>query len=136
MHISDAMFEHFKGNPATTAATIRGFEATSGIRLREDYAAFLMQSNGGEGFIGEGYAMLWRLEELLEKNDAYKVDEYAPGLFLFGSDGGGEAFAFDIRSDKRPIVSVPFIPLNHSEARFLAMDFESFIHVLFTSRGA
>jgi hypothetical protein len=47
--------------------------------------------NGGEGSVGDTYVILWRIEELIEMSKAYDVAEYAPGLFLFGSDGGGEA---------------------------------------------
>jgi hypothetical protein len=54
--------------------------------------------NGGEGFIGENYLRAWPVEDLIQSNKDYRVDEAAPGLFLFGSSGGGEAFAFDTRS--------------------------------------
>jgi SMI1 / KNR4 family (SUKH-1) len=127
MKSSDRLFDQFKGNPPTTSEQLEKFEAASGIRLRDDYVAFLLQSNGGEGFIGEGYAMLWSLEELLEKNAGYNVTEFAPGLFLFGSDGGGEAFAFDNRFNERPIVSVPFIPLTLEDVVPVANDFNDFI---------
>lgn len=29
-------------------------------------------------------------------NEEYQVRQYAPGVILFGSDGGGEAYGFDI----------------------------------------
>lgn len=89
--------------------------------------------NGGEGFIGEAYVILWRLEELMDMNIGYEVADYAPGMFLFGSDGGGEAFAFDIRSDTRPIVSIPFLPMDVKLARAVAPDFNGFLEKLFKS---
>src|ERR1044072_7362040 len=89
------LLARFNGNPPSDTGAIRHFESESGLRLPDDYARFLQQTNGGEGFLGNAYVILWRVEELIEMNKAYEVTEYAPGLFLFGSDGGGEAFAFD-----------------------------------------
>jgi hypothetical protein len=129
----ERLFAKFNGNPPSGAPAIRQFEIESGVRLPDDYAQFLQQVNGGEGFVGNAYVILWRVEELLEMNRAYQVAEYAPGLFLFGSDGGGEAFAFDIRSDAKPIVSVPFVGMDLNLARPVARDFKTFLEELFKS---
>lgn len=120
----------FNVNPPASIEAIRQFEYESGVSLSEDYTAFLMYSNGGEGFIGKRYASLWRLEDLAEKNRSYRVADCAPGLYLFGSDGGGEAFAFDLRSNEQPIVCVPFVPLDLREAQIVASTFEGFFAVL------
>ena len=64
-------------------------------------------------------------------NKAYEVAEYAPGLLLFGSDGGGEAFAFDTRSATKPIVSVPFVGMELTVTRRLASNFTEFLEELF-----
>ncbi len=77
--------------------------------------------------------MLWRAEELVEMNKSYHVNEYAPGLLLFGSDGGGEAFGFDTRTDAKPIVSVPFVGMALNEARPVASNFNEFLEALFKS---
>jgi len=66
-------------------------------------------------------------------NRSYQITEYAPGLLLFGSDGGGEAFAFDIRSGEESIVSVPFVGMDLHLARPVARDFQTFLQVLFNS---
>lgn len=94
---------------------------------------FMQETDGGEGFIGDAYIILWRLGELLEMNKAYQVTEYAPGLFLFGSDGGGEAFAFDRRSAAKPIVSVPFVGLELKVVRRVASNFKAFMEQLLKS---
>src|SRR5271156_5392423 len=101
---SDGLLAKFNSNPPSDAAAIRRFETEAGFRVPHGYARFLKQANGGEGFIGNAYVILWPVEELLEMNRAYQVAEYAPGLFLFGSDGGGEGLAFDTRSDAMPMV--------------------------------
>lgn len=64
--------------------------------LPESYFAFLSRANGSDGFIRDGYVQLWWAEELLEMNCAYKTAEFFPNFFFIGSDGGGEAYAFDL----------------------------------------
>jgi hypothetical protein len=96
----------FNGNPPVNLSSIRQFEVADSLRLPDDYAGFLQRANGGEGFIGNAYVIFWPVEELLEMNRVYHVAEYAPGLFIFGSDGGGEGFAFDMRNEAKPIVAV------------------------------
>jgi hypothetical protein len=39
----------------------------------------------------------------------YQLARWAPDLFLFGSDGAGEAFAFDRGTDPVTVVMVPFV---------------------------
>lgn len=129
----ERLLAKFSGNPPANAAAIRQLETDAGLRLPEDYATFLQEADGGEGFVGNAYLILWRARELLEMNKAYEVDEYAPGLFLFGSDGGGEAFAFDTRSDAKPIVSVPFVGMELKIARPVAPNFTVFLEELFKS---
>ncbi len=93
-----------------------------------DYVAFIKRANGAEGPVGaEGYLQLWRLEELCELNREYQVEQFAPGLFLFGSDGGGEAYGFLQRDHSVQIVSVPFVPLDIAQARVLGESFETFL---------
>jgi len=124
-------FLKFNGNAPVNVADRERFEGEAGFRLPDEYAAFLHRSNGGEGFIGQNaYVILWRLDELTEMNKAYQVNEYAPGLFIFGSDGGGEAYAFDIRTSAMPIVSVPFVGMDLSLAIVVALTFDGFLEAL------
>src|SRR5437016_3023763 len=103
-------FERFNANPPAGPAAIERCRTKLSFTLPADYVAFLRKANGGEGFIGGGgYLMLWPIEKLIEHNLGYQTAEIVPGLYLFGSNGGGEAFAFDTRSAACPIVMVPFI---------------------------
>ena len=129
----ERLLAKFHGNPPVDALSIRQFESEAGLRLPEDYAQFLQQADGGEGFVGNAYVILWRVGELLEMNIAYQVAEFAPGLFLFGSDGGGEAFAFDARTEAKPIVSVPFVGMELKLARPLGANFKAFLEQHFKS---
>jgi hypothetical protein len=111
---------------------IEGFERETAITLPPDYREFLRFTDGGEGFTGPGsYAMIWKIGELLRFNREYEVQVYAPGLLLFGSSGGGEAFAFDLRAPGRtPVVSVPFIGMDAKEVWPLAETFGGLLEYL------
>jgi len=86
---------------------IRRAEEELGRRLPDDYLEFMRWRNGGEGAVGEeGYAHLCAVGELAEFNAAYAELDHLSGFLLFGSDRGGEAFAF---TDEGDVVVVPFI---------------------------
>ncbi len=116
--------------PAGNHATL--FQTSPRLRnFPEDYVAFMMNNNGGEGFLGESeYLILWPIEAIDHLNTAYEVDEYAPGLVLFGSSGGGEAYAFDRRSARAAIVEVPFVGMNLDLASPISSSFTDFLEQL------
>lgn len=125
------MYSRFHRNTPARAVEIEQFELQFGFALPNDYRDFLRASNGGEGFIGpNAYVILRMIGDLSEMNNAYQVAEYAPGLFLFGSDGGGDAYAFHSRTSAMPIVSVPFVGMELSVARVIAPTFSAFLNVL------
>jgi len=45
----------------------------AGLKLAIEYKEFLRQQNGGEGFIGSAYVILWRVEDLLAVDESYQV---------------------------------------------------------------
>ena len=98
----------------------------------DDYQSFMKHSNGAEGMVGDNaYLQLWSLDNLAEYNEGYEVSEYLPGLILIGSDGGGEAYAYDNRYDHKPIVQVPFISINFDGLIKCADRFEGFLKYLY-----
>ena len=111
---------------ATEEAIARA-EQELGWKMPQDYREALAKKNGGEGFLGENYLILWAAEELAQFNREYEVQEYAPGLILIGSDGGGEGFAFDVRETPIRVVQVPFVGMELEYATMIAPDFKSFI---------
>ena len=78
----------------------------------------------------KSYAMLWKVGELYRFNREYEVQKYAPGLLLFGSTGGGEGIAFDMREPSKLVVSVPFIGMDLKEIIPLAATFDGFLEYL------
>lgn len=126
----------FNCNPPADRAAIEQFQTATNVRLPKDYTEFLRHGNGGEGFIGEAaYAILWAVEELQELNTAYEVEEFAPGLLLFGSDGGGEAYAFDLRDGEMSVVQVPFVGMELELVERIADSFSGFLDVLYRERN-
>ena len=117
------------GGPASTAS-LEAVEAAIGRPLPRDYKDFLLANDGGEGFISVNYVILWKAEELVRFNQEYEVEKYAPGLFLFGSDGGGEGYAFDMRGGEPAVVMVPFIGMSLRHASPCAPDFSNFLRTL------
>jgi hypothetical protein len=101
-----------------------------GRKLPGDYVEFMKQHDGGEGFLGDSYCRLLKLCELAKFKRDYEVPLSAPGLMLFGSDGGGEAFGFDLRSSNVVIVRVPFVGLSWRDALPVAQSFREFLDIL------
>jgi len=59
-------------------------------------------------------------------NGGYNVAEFFPQLFFIGTDGGGEAYAFNISGCDTTVFEVPFIG-TPSDARMVASSFDSFV---------
>jgi hypothetical protein len=134
----DILFKYLNTCAPASTNAIAAFETGAGFQLPKEYVDFLRMSNGGEGFVGDkpgdrAYIILWPVEELLTLNKAYDVQKYAPGLFLFGSDGGGEAYAFDLRKSSKPIVRVPFVGMALDQAIGMGESFLDFLQTLHRS---
>lgn len=112
------------------AGVVEGLSARLGVTLPQDYICFLKEHNGGEGFIGNNYIILWRAEELADFNREYEVEQYAPGILLFASSGGGEGYGFDTLSAAMPIVRIPFIGMAREYAEPVAENFPVFFEKL------
>jgi hypothetical protein len=111
--VSDSIFTltGLAPRPGATIGDVEAAERDLGVRLPDDYRAFLRESDGIEGSSGPDgdYLMLWSAAELPTHNRGYQVSEFAPGLVLIGSNGGGDAFGFVRRDGKAVYVRLPFI---------------------------
>jgi hypothetical protein len=116
----------FQPNAPASTQAVTSLRTGLAKPLPESYFDFLARANGGEGFIGDRYVQLWRAEELAEMNHAYKTAEFFPNLFFIGSDGGGEAYAFDLSRTDATVFEVPFVGLP-TDARAIANSFDSFL---------
>lgn len=122
-HIKELLNDFSFGESASKDA----LSDLSALKLPEDYLSIFTELNGGEGFVGAEYLILWKAEELAVFNKEYEVETYAPGIFLFGSNGGGEGFGFDTRSEPYKVVQIPFIGMDLQYASPVA---DSFTHLL------
>lgn len=69
-------------------------ERALNVRFPPDFKAFLAEHDGGAGKVGEAPIELWRIDELIAKNEDSEMTRASPGLVVFGDDGGAEAYAF------------------------------------------
>jgi cell wall assembly regulator SMI1 len=108
-------------------------EARLATKLPADYRAPMRRSDGAEAEFGQSWVVLWRVGDLVEHNEAYRVAEFAPGLTFFGSNGAGEAYAWDWRPTRRSLyVVIPFITPDPEATVPCADTFEEFLSVLHT----
>lgn len=118
--------------PATQDDVSR-LQSLSEYKLPAAYLTFLSQVGGGEGDlqVEPGWIQFWSPESVLDLNREYEVNVSIPGFFGFGSSGGGELLAFDMRGGgEPPVVMVPFIPMTASEAQPVAQTFEQLLSYL------
>lgn len=99
--------ESLSKKPRAKLSDIQEVLHNLGVKPPEDYFAFLLESNGAEGFMKGGrYLILDSVEQLIPCNEPYGLGHLGPGLVSFGSDGGAKLFAFDIRESIPKIVEV------------------------------
>jgi hypothetical protein len=142
MNLSDLVADpsaKWDRKPPAEPEAIQRLIAGAGVDLPEEYLSLLRHSNGGEGELGvePGWFQLWPTEEVLDLNRDYEVAEFAPGFFAFGSSGGGEILAFDLRGEKPwKVVMIPFIPMEPEEAIAIAEHFGAFVQSMGRESGA
>jgi len=130
MTLAPEILRKLEFNEPAAAIAISKAEGDLRVKLPSDYVRFWHIGDGAVGPIGtEGFLQLWRVEELKPFNDAESVNEYAPGLILFGSNGGGTGYAFDTH-DAMAVVDVPFIGMSRAETRRLAANFSAFLALM------
>ena len=120
------LIEGFEKNPSAELVVIQQVVRTLNLDLPLEYLDLFSFMNGGEGFIGDNYCRLYAIEDLMPLNEAFLVKEFAPELLIFGSNGGGEAFAFNTSSSPFSIVAIPFIPMDIKWAKSLGKTINEF----------
>lgn len=125
----DALLQGLRTAPPCDLQVMQELRALAN-GLPNDYLAFMERTNGAEGSIGETYLSLWPAEEIKSLNEQYAVEEFAPGLLLFGSDGGDVAFGFDMRSRPMRVVEVPFVGMSLEAVKERGRTFLDFLEEL------
>lgn len=117
-------------NPGATESQIAKAEADLHVSFPLDYLEFMQFSNGVEGFVGHQYLELWRIEDLQAMNAGYRVPEFLPDFLMFGSDGGGTGYVFDLRTTAMPVMAVEQAALNLDEVQPIAPTFFGLMQIL------
>jgi hypothetical protein len=131
MKVDEQILNEFEFNDPISEIEIKKVEDQLSNKFPQEYYDFLLARNGGEGSVGHSYLVLWKVDEIIELNEAYGVKEFAPGLLIIGSDGGDTAYCIDMRSEIKPFVQVPFIGMDLSEVQICSKKFEGFIDFLY-----
>lgn len=119
-------------NEPSSSKQIEYVEKVLSVQFPNDYKQFVLAYDGGEGCVGSNsYLVLWTLNDIIELNEAYAVNQFAPGLILFGTDGADTAYAYDMRTDKKMIVEVPFIGMNLGNLTVCANNLNDFLGYLY-----
>jgi hypothetical protein len=105
---------------------ISAIENELGITFPKDYKTFLKWSNGGEGYIGENYISLWKVEVLTILNKEYQIQKYLSNNFLaIGTDAGGICYGFNINNYN--CFKCPLGDLDIDEISIIAQSFKDFL---------
>ena len=119
-------------NEGISKSSLAQIEKKIDIEFPEDYKSFMIMYNGCEGPIGENaYIQLWPVEELFKKNKEYSIDKNFPDFLVFGTDGGGTAYAFDRRFDDMPIIYFEFTVIDMEDVFPCADSFFKFLEYLY-----
>ncbi|WP_286862463.1 MULTISPECIES: SMI1/KNR4 family protein [Sphingobacterium] len=115
-------------NIAPIKQEVENFLKQIDFKLPEGFIESFKDSNGADISSDENYIVLWALTDMIQLNRDYNVDEYAPDFFIFGSDGGGTAYA--VKKSTSDIYEIPFIGMSNEEAVFKNKTFSEFIEGL------
>ena len=102
-------------NTGASDDDIRALTSATSFSLPPAYLDLLRAVNGGEAEISDldgddgSYLDLWVAADVVQFNTDYMLPQFAPSFFAFGSNGGGELFAFDSRRDDDAVFMVPSI---------------------------
>lgn len=108
-------------NPPCNQQIMLGLENL--FPLPDDYKKFMSWSNGGEGYIGSQYLALWKIEDVMQLNNDYRIQKYLSKKSLaIGTDGGDNCIGFYF-SKPTFVFLQPLGDLDLSENRFLSQSF-------------
>ncbi|MCY1412257.1 hypothetical protein D9M71_276570 [compost metagenome] len=116
--------------PGATCAALASLRTIAPREPPDEYYQLLSHSNGGEGPlpVEPQYFVLYLAEDAASPEQLSLYQQMAPGMFVIGDNGGGEIFAFDLRSDSAPWPVVCFDPIDPKGSILLiAESFKAFV---------
>jgi hypothetical protein len=95
----------------------------------EDYLDFMKEANGAEGNVGRNaYLAIYSIQEMKTLNTGTQTLE--PQLLFFGSNMGGEGYAFDLSRPGKPIVAIELDTLDRRYADDMGSSLLQFLEAL------
>ena len=119
-------------NDSPNSEDVESFLKLIDFILPKGFMEFFKEANGAEIYSDECIVILWPLTEMIPLNAEYNVETFAPGFFIFGSDGGGMAYA--IEKSTGSIFEFPFIGMCKNEAVLKNETFNGFMLSLIKER--
>jgi hypothetical protein len=119
--------------PAATEAEIAALLSNSPMAFQPEYLDLLRVANGGEGelAVDPWWFQLWSTTESVENNAGYRVAEFHPQYWGFGTSGGGVMLSFVASCNKEPTVfGVPFDSIDPNDVYIVADSFRDFVLAL------
>ncbi len=113
--------------PGATRGAARAAERAFGISPPADYLDFMLEGDGEERPLGERWVHVRPVEGLVYFNEGYEIRENAPGLVLFGANGGLEPFGFSTRDKRMGVVMRPFMPMELEAAMCCGSNLAEFL---------
>ena len=108
---------------------LRGFFDSTNFSPPEDYLEFMQESNGAEGNVGQkAYLAIYSIQEMRESNAASQAFE--PLLLFFGSNRGGEGYAFDLSRADKQIIAIAQDDLDRTYAADMGTSLLEFLEGL------
>jgi hypothetical protein len=135
--LDNPRFRLQRGRPAESAA-VDQFLQGAPSNLPVKYLQFMRACDGAKGDIpyDSGYIEIWSLEEALEKQAGYGIQDSLPGFFAFAADGSDRIFLFDLREeDGAPVLSVSTEKLGEESFEEIAPSFSQFLEHITLMRG-
>jgi hypothetical protein len=115
----------------TTLNALAYLQEDFAVTLPQDYIEFMLESDGFEGSIGKSeYIVIWPLYYIVPGNKVGYNGQFIEGLVYFGSNGGGEGYAFDARDGRMSVIMRPWIGLAFEDAVPCGNTFSEFIERL------
>ena len=115
-----AALSGFIAKAPATAEAISRLKAGVPYPLPDDYVDLLRSVGDGEGFVGEQFVRFYSVDEVLLVRHVLGEVNLAGDLVIVGSNGAGEALAYDYRESAPRLVMVGFIPLDYKFIKVLA----------------
>ncbi|MFD1987940.1 SMI1/KNR4 family protein [Mesorhizobium newzealandense] len=124
----------WRKNGGASDEAIQKLRDVAPVVLPESYFALLSLTNGGEGPLPTQplWLALDAAEEVIETEQQGTFKEFFPGFFVIGSNGGGEAIAFDLRTaGPYPLVAFDITNSDLIESVWpIALDFDEFLGLI------